>query len=264
MHTLASQLAVGVLAFGIRHLIRRRREAKHKAAEAAAQAPSTTSRGMSTSQGQGAGTPIDPELSTALDTVTRELQGATDSIRRLAYTVPPSSHRDCAVRDALVADAERLSGSLANMQASINNMRNLHPGLEARAEKRRRDRARGGEREKDRARGTERARERERDREEGRERARERQAQDVRTSRREGRAEEVREKGNGEEWVERVRSSRRGQAEDLGTSGRDRRHRVHRRADDGLSERSTERLRRRLGRRDEELQRGRRPAPVER
>jgi hypothetical protein len=217
---------------------------------------------MGGSQGQGAGT-IDPELSAALDTVTKELQGATESIRRLAYAVPPSSHRDCEVRDALVADAERLSGSLVNMQASINNMKNLHPGLEARAEKRRRDRARREEREKDRARERDRARGR--DREMGRERSRERQIEGVRTrSRREGRAEEVRAKGNGEEWVERVRSSRRRQAEDAVTSGQDRVQRERGRADEGPFERSAERLIRRLGRRDEDMQRGRRPAPVER
>ncbi|KAK4098953.1 hypothetical protein N658DRAFT_395770, partial [Parathielavia hyrcaniae] len=134
MHALASQLAVGVLAFGIRHLVRRRREAKSKAAEAASKTTGQTAgravNGNSSSgQDSGGSANMDSEMSAALDAVAKELQGATESIQQLAYAAPPS-HRDCAVRDALVADAERLSGSLANMQASINNMRNLHPGLE--------------------------------------------------------------------------------------------------------------------------------------
>ncbi|KAH6627339.1 hypothetical protein F5144DRAFT_548815 [Chaetomium tenue] len=134
MHALVSQLAVGVFAFGIRALIRRRKEAKKKAAAAAAAAQAGT-RSVSGEPGgardkkAGAGA-VDPELSAALDSVTQELQGASDSIRRLAHSAPPPSHRDCMVRDALVADADRLSGSLANMQASIHNMKNLHPGLE--------------------------------------------------------------------------------------------------------------------------------------
>ncbi|KAK3301829.1 uncharacterized protein B0T15DRAFT_324695 [Chaetomium strumarium] len=123
LHGLVSQLAVGAVAFGIRQVVRRRREAKRQAA-AAAQA---TAAERSATSGPDAA--IDGELSAALDAVTRELQGACESIRRLAYSAPPS-HRNCEVRDALAADAERLSGSLANMQASIHNMRNLHPRLD--------------------------------------------------------------------------------------------------------------------------------------
>jgi hypothetical protein len=132
MHALVSQLAVGVFAFGIRALIRRRKEAKKKAAAAAAQAGARSVSGESGGAGDkkaGAGA-VDTELSAALDSVTQDLQGASDSIRRLAHSAPPTSHRDCMVRDALVADADRLSGSLANVQASIHNMKNLHPGLE--------------------------------------------------------------------------------------------------------------------------------------
>jgi hypothetical protein len=145
MHAVISQLAVGIFAFGTRYLIKRRRDAKRKAAAAAAKAAATT-RDMGPG-GQGPGqrpaAAVDPELSAALDSVTRELQGASESIRRLAHSAPPA-HRDCVVRDALVADADRLNGSLANMQASIHNMKNLHPGLEP--PRRRRDRVLGRER----------------------------------------------------------------------------------------------------------------------
>ncbi|KAK4120210.1 hypothetical protein N657DRAFT_162771 [Parathielavia appendiculata] len=241
IHTLASQLAVGVLAFGIRHLALRRREAKSKVADAASQSTGTTSRTMNSNstQDQGVNANIDPELSAALDAVTMELQGATESIRRLAYAAPPPLHRNCAVRDALVADAERLSGSLSNMQASINNMRNLHPGLEERVEKRPRERpgAKDGER----------------------------QTKSTRLgNRRDGMTEGVREKGRAEEWAERVRHSKGKRAEDLAGSETDRRQRQCGGDDGGPHDRSVERLRRCVSRRDDELQRGRRLTPVER
>lgn len=136
MHNLLSQVAVGVFAFGVRHLIHRRREAKRQAQAAAQVNPRG---GVTAGQVQRPGA-IDPELSAALNTVARELQGASDSIRRLASSAP--SHRNCAVRDALVADADRLHRSLANMQTSINNMRNLHPGLDKRRDLNRPERSR--------------------------------------------------------------------------------------------------------------------------
>ncbi|KAK3905231.1 hypothetical protein C8A05DRAFT_30966 [Staphylotrichum tortipilum] len=135
LHNLISQLAVGVFAFGMRHLIKRRREAK-RAAEAAGGGKKKRSKdkdkngsSIPTSGLRSSAIPGDPELSSALDTVARELQGATESIRRLAAT-RGTMHRNCPVRDALNADADRLTDSLVNMQASIHNMRNLHPGLE--------------------------------------------------------------------------------------------------------------------------------------
>ncbi|KXX81386.1 hypothetical protein MMYC01_203102 [Madurella mycetomatis] len=136
MHNLLSQVAVGVFAFGIRHLIHRRREAKRQAQAAAQVNPKG---GVTAGQTQRPGA-IDPELSGALNTVARELQGASDSIRRLASSAP--SHRNCAVREALIADADRLHRSLANMQTSINNMRNLHPGLDQRRDLNRLERSR--------------------------------------------------------------------------------------------------------------------------
>ncbi|KAJ4286610.1 hypothetical protein N0V88_007972 [Collariella sp. IMI 366227] len=139
MHSLVSQLAVGAFAFGIRHIIRRRKEAKKQAAAAAtvqsSAVPAAAVRGVGSILGQGRRSgEIDPELSAALDSVTKEVQGATESIRRLAYSAPSSSHRDCAIRDELVKDAERLTRSLANIQTSVHNMRNLHPELNRRME----------------------------------------------------------------------------------------------------------------------------------
>lgn len=126
MHNLLGQAAVGIIAFGVRQLVRRRREAKRRANKAAAQAsPGGGADGKG--QQQPGGT-VDHELLAALDSVSRDLQGASDSIGRLAYSAP--SHRNCEVRDALAVEADRLHRSLGNMQASINNMRNLHPGLD--------------------------------------------------------------------------------------------------------------------------------------
>ncbi|KAK4154433.1 hypothetical protein C8A00DRAFT_42791 [Chaetomidium leptoderma] len=251
MHSLISQLAVGVFAFGIRHIIRRRREAKRQAAAAAAAASSaqatatssttTTTRDGTTGQRrqqQGTTTVADPELSAALETVTKELQGASDSIKRLASSAP-SSHRNCAVRDALVADEKRLSGSLANMQASIHNMRNLHPGLEpgrgqVGTDRRRQERARARAmaRERERAAG-----------EEGRERTRAAAG---------GRAEQVRERDiMGPERTEEEGRVRRQKGERRSEKSRVR-HRREEIADEGRS------------RGDQELRRGRPAEVVER
>jgi hypothetical protein len=118
------------VAFGIRQVVRRRREAKRQAAATAAAAAQATATAQRSVTCGGPAEIVDGELSAALDAVTRELQAVSESIRRLAYSSAPPSHRNCEVRDALAADADRLSGSLANMQASIHNMTNLHPGLD--------------------------------------------------------------------------------------------------------------------------------------
>lgn len=128
MHSLVSQLAAGVLAVGIRAIAKKRKEAKKKAT-ATASAEQAIARSIPGWPGPDPRPAVDPELAAALDAVTHELQGASESISRLANTAPASTHPDCAVREALVADAGRLSGSLANIQTSIHNMRNLRPGL---------------------------------------------------------------------------------------------------------------------------------------
>ncbi|KAK0736378.1 hypothetical protein B0T21DRAFT_289140 [Apiosordaria backusii] len=139
LHGVISQVAVGLVAFGARKLIQRRKEAKR----AAASAVQTTQ-----ANGRGAGgnmNPADAELSRALEATAVELQGASESIRRLANSRPTSHHRKCEVRDELVKDAERLEGSLASIQTGIHNMRNLHPRLHTPVE-RNRDNTRRGKR----------------------------------------------------------------------------------------------------------------------
>lgn len=246
MHALVSQLAVGVFAFGIRALIRRRKEAK-KAAAASAQAGARSVSGESGGTGDkkaGAGA-VDPELSAALDSVTQELQGASDSIRRLAHSAPPTSHRDCMVRDALVADADRLSGSLANVQASIHNMKNLHPGLEQGMRNRQQS-----EKEK----GRTEVRERDGLRERRVEGFRERVGVDRRT-------EEGRIRSRGASWTEegRVRSRRVDSTREEASDEGHWRHKEHR-----TRPQPGERHRRSRRRDDEEVQRGRRPEPAQR
>lgn len=131
LHNLVSQVAVGVLAFGIRQYMHRRREAKREAA-ATARKPQRPKgpgnhRQPDQQQQRALRSAADLELSTAIDSLTKEVQNASESIRQLAYSAP--SHRECAVQEALISDADRLQASLANIQTSANNMMNLHPDL---------------------------------------------------------------------------------------------------------------------------------------
>ncbi|KAK4223898.1 hypothetical protein QBC38DRAFT_36311 [Podospora fimiseda] len=119
IHSLVSQVAVGLLAVGVRQVIKKRKEAKRAAASAA----------LSTTKDDQYKQRLDPELSRALEATARELQGASESIRRLSRT--PGHKGRCEVQDELVKDAERLENTLGGIQAGIHNMRNLHPGLNA-------------------------------------------------------------------------------------------------------------------------------------
>ncbi|KAK4108906.1 hypothetical protein N656DRAFT_801341 [Canariomyces notabilis] len=144
LHNVLSQVVAGLFSLGLRQLMHRTREARRRRRrqqqQQQAQASSSSSARVDNSNlnsGQrGAGEQVDPELSVALGSVTRELQAAADSIRRLAHTSTSGPgelhHRNCAVRAALVADADRLLRVLEEVQAGVNNMRNLHPGLRAR------------------------------------------------------------------------------------------------------------------------------------
>ena len=127
IHSLVSQVAVGLLAVGVRQVIKRRKEAKLAAAAAAASASASSGPSSAGQNGQYKQR-TDPELSGALEYTARELQGATESIRRLSRT--PGHKGRCEVRDELVKDAERLENTLEGLQIGIHNMRNLHPGLE--------------------------------------------------------------------------------------------------------------------------------------
>lgn len=122
IHSLVSQVAVGLLAVGVRQVIKRRKEAKLAAAAASAASSSAAQNSQYKQR-------VDPELSGALEYTARELQGATESIRRLSRT--PGHKGRCEVREELIRDAERLENTLGGLQAGIHNMRNLHPGLES-------------------------------------------------------------------------------------------------------------------------------------
>ncbi|KAK4443271.1 hypothetical protein QBC34DRAFT_259785, partial [Podospora aff. communis PSN243] len=106
-------------------ILRRRRRKIYAAAAGAAVGigTSATSRPWT-----GGGASPDPELSSALESLTAELQGTSDSIRRLTRNKP--SHRNCEVYRGLVESEARIQARLSGLQTSVNNMRNLHPGLE--------------------------------------------------------------------------------------------------------------------------------------
>ncbi|KAK3374588.1 hypothetical protein B0H63DRAFT_253511 [Podospora didyma] len=176
LHHLISQLAVGALAFGVRQYMHRRREQKKTAAAAAAPLPQPSNRSKDARQHRRRGEPIaavpgvDPELSSALDSLRTELEETSESIRRLAYTRAPASHKNCEVHTALVADADRLQGSIARIHASVNNMKNLHPAL-SQHQRRREGDDRGSAR-TERSRGQRRSRKEDDDREDDRRRRR--------------------------------------------------------------------------------------------
>ncbi|KAK3339662.1 hypothetical protein B0T25DRAFT_618181 [Lasiosphaeria hispida] len=138
LHKHMTQLAAGVLAFGVKQYMAHRREKKKKSAASQTRQPPPQDRGLFSS-----GRRSDAELSSALGSLTAELQGTSEAIRRLARQ--PPSHRNCEVYQGLVANADRIQAQLENLQASANNMRNLHPGLARGREDGRRE-GRGGER----------------------------------------------------------------------------------------------------------------------
>ncbi|KAK0623931.1 hypothetical protein B0T14DRAFT_582956 [Immersiella caudata] len=95
------------------------------AAAAGAAAAAGVGAGIGSRTGGGA---ADPELSSALESLTAELQGTSDSIRRLTRNKP--SHRNCEVHRGLVENEARIQARLSGLQTSVNNMRNLYPGLD--------------------------------------------------------------------------------------------------------------------------------------
>jgi len=136
LHHHITQLAAGALAFGVRQYMHHRREKRREAATASA-APSyeqrgTRAAGSSTQHQRDRGLhwkrrDTDPELSTALESLTSELRDTSESIRRLTRNRP--SHRNCEVHRGLVENSDRIQASLSGLQTSVNNMVNLHPGL---------------------------------------------------------------------------------------------------------------------------------------
>ena len=68
------------------------------------------------------------ELIAALDGLSGELHATLARIRNLVRQ--PPRHRDCEVYRELLGNAETLQVSISNLQASTNNIRNLHEPIE--------------------------------------------------------------------------------------------------------------------------------------
>ncbi|KAK1831413.1 hypothetical protein QBC39DRAFT_228367, partial [Podospora conica] len=130
LHHHMSQLAAGVLAFGVQRYMHHRHERKRQKGAT----PSGTARGDPEPQARGiftTGKPpraVDPELSAALASLDGELQGTAQEIGRLARKKP--DHRDCEVHRGLVDSEQRIQRGLDGLRSSVNNVRNLHPGVE--------------------------------------------------------------------------------------------------------------------------------------
>ncbi|KAK1751507.1 hypothetical protein QBC47DRAFT_364515 [Echria macrotheca] len=134
LHHHMSQLAAGVLAFGVRQFMHHRKEKKRKEAESGRDPRKPTSRDRDRDRERERGLNFrpgraraDPELSAALESLNTELQGTNESIRKLTRDKP--SHENCEVHKGLVDNSERIQTSLSNLQSSVNNIRNLHPAL---------------------------------------------------------------------------------------------------------------------------------------
>ncbi|KAK3313280.1 hypothetical protein B0H66DRAFT_450026, partial [Apodospora peruviana] len=143
LHHIMSQLAVGIFGFGIRQYLHHRRQAKKNSAAAGS---GKGGRKRSTNDNEeDARRPMDPELVAALESLTAELRGTSQSISTIANSAP--SHKNCEVKSRLEAEADTIQGEIANIQMGINNMKNLHGGMERDAgvsqRRRRRERSTG-------------------------------------------------------------------------------------------------------------------------
>lgn len=135
LHHHMSQLAAGVLAFGVQRYMHHRHERKRqKAANPSGAAdprgsrgPEQPARGISGAGGAGKSR-VDPELSAALASLDGELQGTAQELGRLAKKKP--DHRNCEVHRRLVDSEQRIQRGLDGLRSSVNNVRNLHPGVE--------------------------------------------------------------------------------------------------------------------------------------
>lgn len=135
LHHHMSQLAAGVLAFGVQRYMHHRHERKRQ--KAATPSGAADPRGSRDPQqpvrglfgAGGAGKPrVDPELSAALASLDGELQGTAQELGRLAKKKP--DHRDCEVHRGLVDSEQRIQRALDGLRSSVNNVRNLHPGVQ--------------------------------------------------------------------------------------------------------------------------------------
>ncbi|KAK3681113.1 hypothetical protein B0T22DRAFT_445792 [Podospora appendiculata] len=128
---LISQVAVGIIGHGISRYLSHRREAKQKTSTKPPTQTNDLARGRSLPDGtkRNANSYSNSELSAALVALRRELDDTLASIRRLSRGGGPKSHRECEVRDRLVANADRLEEGIERLQASISNIMNLDEGL---------------------------------------------------------------------------------------------------------------------------------------
>ena len=108
------QLFVGLGAFFVRQYLHRRKARKEKAKEEVRIRDAAA----------GGGRAADADLQAGLNVLSSETQKTSEALRSLA-TGPPS-HPDCRTRGALVENADRLQGSLSNIQTGANNIRNLN------------------------------------------------------------------------------------------------------------------------------------------
>ena len=137
LHHIMGQVAVGLVGYGVRQYLRQRKQAKQRAATAGqprqSRQPDGTSRGWpgvmgGWSKGTNGNRSADPELAAALESLSVELESTSRSIRRL--TNNPPCHKSCEVHQRLKASADGIQGSIAGIQTSVNNIKNLHGGLE--------------------------------------------------------------------------------------------------------------------------------------
>ncbi|KAM7220289.1 hypothetical protein V8F06_004255 [Rhypophila decipiens] len=160
LHHILAQVAVGLFGYGIRQYLHRRKLSKQRAAtakpprrprppgedhlqagpprhqnrHAAAREKRNGQDFGSSSRGGGvagnddgqSSSVADPELAAALESITADLQGTSKAIRKLAGR--PPAH-ECDVHERLKNEADAIQEGLERVQASVNNVRNLHGGL---------------------------------------------------------------------------------------------------------------------------------------
>ncbi|KAK4215488.1 hypothetical protein QBC37DRAFT_281573 [Rhypophila decipiens] len=132
LHHILAQVAVGLFGYGIRQYLHRRKLSKQRAATA--KPPRQERNGEDFGSGGGvagnddgqSSSVADPELAAALESITADLQGTSKAIRKLAGRTPA---HECDVHERLKNEADAIREGLERVQASVNNVRNLHGGL---------------------------------------------------------------------------------------------------------------------------------------
>lgn len=140
LHHIMGQVAVGLVGYGVRQYLHQRKKSKQQAATARQPGQSRQKEGTSrgwpgvgawskdSSTNTNGNRSADPELAAALESLSGELESTSRAIRRL--TNNPPCHKSCEVHHRLKANADGLQGSIADIRTSVNNIKNLHGGLE--------------------------------------------------------------------------------------------------------------------------------------